>query len=199
MRKKIRDYRKNLSLHQVQTISKKISDKIIQLPEFVNSKKIAGYISDENEIDLFYLISHTRECNKLLYLPVISANHQLDFYLIDSTTQFIKNKFGMDEPVVDHQQAILPEKLDLILIPLVAFDIHCNRLGRGAGYYDRTLAFAKNKSIPQRPTLIGAAYEFQKVDNIIPESWDVPMDYVVTEEQIYQNHTPRHRTQHAIS
>ena len=63
----------------------------------------------------------------------------------------------------------------------MAFDVHCNRIGRGAGYYDFALKDRKKEAI-----LIGLAYEFQKINSIIPESWDISMDIVVTEGSIYR-------------
>ena len=114
-------------------------------------------------------------------MPVISDQTELQFYVINSNTSFKKNKFGIDEPIIKNQKPISPDQLDLILMPLVAFDQNGNRLGRGAGFYDRALQFAKNKLHDQRPILIGLAYEFQKVDHLIPESWDIKMDLVVTE------------------
>lgn len=185
LRKTLRTHRKNLSQDQVQAISKKIVEKLIQLPEFLNSNNIAYYISDENEIDLACLADHAHKLKKSLYLPIFSEKNKLDFYSIHSSTRFLKNKLGIDEPVISNQSAISPQLLDLMLIPLVAFDAQCHRMGRGMGCYDRYLAFVKNVPRDQRPTLMGVAYEFQKVEKLISESWDISMDYVVTEQRIY--------------
>ena len=80
----------------------------------------------------------------------------------------------------------------MIFLPVVAFDINGNRLGRGAGYYDRTLAFV-NEQIEQgthiKPCLIGLAYEFQKIEQIITDKWDVALDIIVTENNIYYRNT----------
>ena len=64
-------------------------------------------------------------------------------------------------------------------MPLVAFDADCTRIGMGAGYYDRTL---ENK---KRCFLIGVAHQFQYVDYIEPQPWDVPLDAVITNKNIY--------------
>lgn len=187
IRNAIRTQRKNLSSDQVQSISQKISEKIIQLPEFLQSQHIAYYISNENEIDPAEIIHHAKKLNKSFYLPIISEKNKLNFYLTNTNTQFIKNKFNIDEPIIKNQEPVLPEDLNLILVPLVAFDQHCNRLGRGMGFYDSYLQFTKNVPQNKRPTLIGLAYEFQKVEKLNPESWDVPMDFVVTEKNIYSS------------
>lgn len=178
LRKNIRTQRKQLSANVVAQASQIIAEKIFQHPAFLNAQNIALYISHENEIDVTFILNRARELKKFIYLPVLNDKNELAFYLTDSNTQFIKNKFGIDEPMIANQFPISLEELDLMLIPLVAFDAQCNRLGRGAGYYDRTLQFTKKLS---RPVLIGVAYEFQKVDQIVADEWDVKMDCIITE------------------
>jgi 5-formyltetrahydrofolate cyclo-ligase len=65
------------------------------------------------------------------------------------------------------------------VLPLVAFDARCHRLGMGAGWYDRSFAFRRERSAP--PWLVGAAFARQQVDVLVPEPWDVPVDAVCTE------------------
>ena len=67
---------------------------------------------------------------------------------------------------------------------MVGFDTKGNRLGMGAGFYDRTFNFKLSEKI-NTPLLIGLAYECQKLDNLTPNSWDVPLDYIITEDTIY--------------
>ena len=78
-----------------------------------------------------------------------------------------------------------PEAIDLVLVPLVAFDPQRNRIGMGGGFYDRSFAFRKNPDQP-RPVLIGVAHELQKVDLLEPEPWDVQLDMVVTDQAVYR-------------
>jgi 5-formyltetrahydrofolate cyclo-ligase len=88
------------------------------------------------------------------------------------------------EPLVDGVWNIpVPEQRDIVipqavLAPLVGFDRQCYRLGYGGGYFDRTLA-----SLAQRPTVIGIGYAFSALDSIVPQSHDIPMDAVVTEQR----------------
>ena len=75
--------------------------------------------------------------------------------------------------------ALLPgEPFDVIIVPLVAFDEQCNRLGRGGGWYDRFLAMQ-----PQAQT-IGLAYEFQQVSALPTEPHDIALDHVITEARV---------------
>src|SRR3546814_13859404 len=76
----------------------------------------------------------------------------------------------------------LAEDMALVVAPLVAFDAQCHRLGMGAGWYDRSFAFRRDRAAP--PWLVGAAFATQQVDSIAAQSWDVRMDAVSTEQQI---------------
>lgn len=192
LRQSLRDQRKKLSVETVSAASAIIAKKIISFPEFLNAEYIAFYFSNENEIDLAEITHYAQQKNKKIYFPVLDKK-QLLFYQIDENTQYIKNQFNILEPIHSDKDFFPIEKIDLFLIPLVAFDEACHRIGRGLGCYDRVLV-SKQKNA----TLIGLAYEFQKVDRIIPESWDVAMDKIVTEKNIYHR-TPAHSANHAVS
>jgi 5-formyltetrahydrofolate cyclo-ligase len=75
--------------------------------------------------------------------------------------------------------------LQLIFVPLVGFDVRGNRLGMGAGYYDRALAFRRRREHWDGPRLIGIAHSCQQVDAIDPTPTDIPLDAVVTERDIH--------------
>lgn len=192
LRQSLRDQRKKLSAEIVSVASESVAKKIIALPEFLNSKHIALYFSNENEIDPAEIAHYAQQRNKKIYFPVFE-NKQLFFYRVDQNTQYIKNQFNILEPIHLDKDFFPIEKIDLFLIPLVAFDEACHRVGRGLGCYDRALILRQKNAM-----LIGLAYEFQKVDRIIPESWDIAMDKIVTEENKYHR-TPAHSANHAIS
>jgi len=80
---------------------------------------------------------------------------------------------------------LAPQQLDLVLAPLVVFDENCNRIGMGGGFYDRSFAFRKDSQVT-KPVLIGVAHDFQKVQQIVPEDWDVRLDMIVTNKAIYK-------------
>ena len=94
------------------------------------------------------------------------------------------NKFRLPEPDVDEAEMLAPEELDLVLVPLVVFDSERNRIGMGGGFYDRSFSFRKNPE-STTPVLIGVAHELQKVDQIIPQAWDVRLDMIVTDQAVY--------------
>lgn len=118
-------------------------------------------------------------------LPRVEKNH-LAFYLVDDFTTLLRNRFGILEPNPERARGgpIAVENFGGMLIPGVAFDRFGNRLGRGRGYYDRALAafdIDKNRTIK-----IGVGFENQISAEAIPtESFDRPMDWVVTEAHAY--------------
>jgi 5-formyltetrahydrofolate cyclo-ligase len=139
------------------------------------SRNIACYSPVNGEIDLCFLIKHAWAQGKKCYLPIIEGeNMRFVRYLPGMLLK--KNRFGIPEPVMGN--AVSLEVLDLALIPLLAFDRHNQRIGMGGGYYDRT--FAENK-YRRQTVMMGVAYQYQKVEKITPEPWDVPMDCVLTD------------------
>lgn len=179
LRHTLREKRRHLPNHTIITASQQVFQKTISLPAFQQCQHIACYFSHENEIDPHSIVDYAKKHNKQLYFPVID-HKALQFYLIDQHTKYEKNIYKIPEPVHQHNAFFPIPSIDLFLIPLVAFDAQCHRIGRGMGYYDRTLAHRNKNAI-----LIGLAYEFQKVDRIVPQDWDVDMHYVVTEKTIY--------------
>jgi 5-formyltetrahydrofolate cyclo-ligase len=84
------------------------------------------------------------------------------------------------------------DRLDLVVVPGVAFDPQGNRLGWGAGYYDRLLAQVRADA-----PIVALAFECQIVPAIPPESHDVPVDVIVTEQRIIRPNRPRFGTSHS--
>ena len=74
--------------------------------------------------------------------------------------------------------------MDVILLPLVAFDRKGYRLGMGGGYYDRSLAFRRSRQQWRRPRLIGVAHSCQQHPGLPQQHWDVPLDCIITESEI---------------
>ena len=89
----------------------------------------------------------------------------------------------LDIPYPVASAEVVPEA---VLLPMNGWDMQGYRLGYGGGFFDRTLA-----SLAKRPLTIGVTYEFAKLDTIHPQSWDIPMDYVVTERGVYRRDSGR--------
>lgn len=159
--------------------SEQICNKIRSLNEYRYAKKIAFYYAKDNEIDLSELWKSAPLHGKQCFFPKIIPDNMLAFLPSTPKTKFIKNQFQIPEPDIELNYAINPDTLDLIFLPLVAFDIYCNRIGMGAGFYDKSLADCSH------PLLVGVAYEFQRSTYIESQSWDMPLSVIITEKDLY--------------
>jgi len=159
---------------------------VTALNEFQTARHIAVYIAMDGEIDPAELIAHARTAGKTLYLPVLEHADDgiLEFAPWQPETPLYPNRFRIPEPRVSAESLRAAQDLDLVLTPLVAFDVHGNRLGMGGGYYDRSFAFLKTGV--RKPLLIGLAYEFQRVSVLPAEPWDVPLAGVASDGGFYR-------------
>ncbi|STX28137.1 5-formyltetrahydrofolate cyclo-ligase [Legionella beliardensis] len=172
--------RGKLPRHYQIAASEKVYAHIRHLKQYRYAKRIALYQAHRGEITLHHLWKTAPLQGKFCYFPVVNQEQKLLFLPATPATPFKKNRYGILEPDVDLTHAIAPKDLDLIFLPLVAFDEHGTRLGMGAGYYDRTLANGEDN-----PLLIGVAYDFQRQPFIAPQEWDVPLAAVITPNHIY--------------
>lgn len=162
---------------------------------YQESNHIACYLAYKNEIDSKSIIELIWQQQKKCYLPIIMENKTLSFMPYQSDTDLTPNRFGILEPTYQPSLTIPPqEMLDIILVPLLAFDRKGHRLGTGGGYYDRTFAFlhqnqAKgSKNIAREKKmkdflLIGLAYSEQEADFLPHDPWDISLDGILTEKE----------------
>ncbi len=165
-----------------------ICKQCIKTGAFRSSQRIACYFPCNGEVDLFPLVEQAWAMGKTCYLPILDdfKNNHLLFAPFHQGDILHRNRFGIPEPTISRRRCLSARHLDLILTPLVAFDTSGNRIGMGGGFYDRTLAFLKQRRSWHRPRVYGIAYEFQKTRHIAPEPWDVPLHGIVTEANIYK-------------
>ena len=184
LRQRNRKLRAALDDATLQAAAAKLCAQLVDLPQYISARRIAAYFAVNGEIGLEPLIEHAWAQGKQVYLPNLDRQTLRFSPYFDGQAMRV-NRFRLPEPDVGDADMLAPEDLDLVLAPLVVFDDAGNRIGMGGGYYDRSFAFRKNPKI-ETPVLIGVAHELQKVDRLIPEEWDVPLDKVVTEEGIYE-------------
>ncbi len=140
---------------------------------------IAVYLAQGGELNLQITIEALWRQNKRLYLPSLQEQ-KLIFKPYQPHTPLKSNRFGILE--VETGPAFPAEQLDLVLVPLIAFDTACHRIGMGKGYYDHTFAFRKQLLDP-KPFLLGCAYDFQEQSLFTPATHDVSMDAILTPTQ----------------
>ncbi|MDE2235502.1 MAG: 5-formyltetrahydrofolate cyclo-ligase [Gammaproteobacteria bacterium] len=155
------------------------------LPAYQSARNIAAYAAVDGEMDAAALLLQAEHDGKRVYMPVLPAKQPqaLQFHAWTPAVRMRENRLHIPEPEAVAASGIDPQSLDLVLVPLVAFDRVGNRLGMGAGYYDRTFAFLKQAG--RKPLLLGLAYEFQRVERLTAASWDVPLAGVATESHVY--------------
>ena len=185
LRKTMRDKRRALTEEQRESSAEQFADHLSKSRIFMNSHRIAFYMANDGELDPIVLMNIAWSMGKSCYLPVLTANHEksLLFAPYQSGDPVEFNRFGIAEPAVAARHRLKARSLDLIIVPLVAFDGQGNRIGMGGGYYDRTLSFLKSRQQWIKPKLVGVGYDFQEVTSIDSESWDVPLFYIATNER----------------
>ena len=140
-----------------------------------SGKIIGGYYPYNYEVNTLEILEKLEKLNYQISLPKIKKKSQMDFFKWSVKDLLSINKYGIPEPITD--KIIYP---NILLVPLVAFDKHLNRVGYGGGFYDRYLERVKKiKNI----MTIGLAYSFQKVPKIPVNKYDIKLDFIVTNEK----------------
>ena len=139
---------------------------------------IAGYYPSYYEVNILNFLEKASKKNFKIVLPVIKSSNIMHFKSWIFKEPLYVNKFGMLEPKSSGENTIP----DLIMVPLVAFDKHLNRIGYGKGYYDRSLK--KISKIKKNAISLGIAYSFQKCQKIPTNKQDFKLDYIFTEKGI---------------
>ena len=155
--------------------SKAIVESIVSSRLFLEAGTVFFYYPLRQEVDLLAAAARALEMGKLVGFPR-TEGQEIRFYKVQSLEAFSEGRFHVMEPV---GAQLIEEESPLILVPGVAFDEEKNRMGYGKGYYDRYLARA-----PQA-VKVGVAYEMQIAPKICSKGYDIPMDYIVTENRMW--------------
>ena len=187
LRRSLRARRNALTPDDQRLAAERLAANLAGTRLFLTSRRIACYLPNDGEIDTAAVIEHIRRLRKTCYLPVLSrlSHDRLWFAEAGPKTKMTPNRFGIPEPVVKASELIRAQELDLILMPLVGFDDKGNRLGMGGGFYDRSLEFLRHRNHWRKPHLLGIAYDFQRVNGLAADLWDVPLQGVVTDQAVY--------------
>jgi len=186
IRRNKRRLRNQLSCLEQSTHAFGLANQVCRQQPFLNGSRIACYLANDGEIDPEYIIQTAWRLRKQVYLPVLSPfQGKLYFAPYQAGMAMKLNRFDIWEPACRPVNWVTAWQLDLMLLPLVAFDECGNRLGMGGGFYDRTLSYLRRRQHWKAPKLLGAAHELQRIEPIAPEPWDIPLDLVVTEAGAY--------------
>lgn len=159
-----------------------ITAKIMEMPNYKETTQILAYIGFGSEVRLQKLLMDALKKDKEVYLPrCIPNTREMEFYRIYHLEKDLEEgPWGIHEPKENlHRLDCIADK-GLAIIPGVAFDLHCNRVGYGGGYYDRFLP-----KLPIQWLRIGVAFDEQIVEKIPKNYFDIPIDCVITDKYLY--------------
>ena len=180
-----RQQRRAMRRRDAKTAARQMARQVFRSTEFRRAKHIALYLACDGEIDTWPVIRKIWQLNKRCYLPIVQDGQSMRFYRLRRNAAVCLRRWSLPEPE-STREPIAAGQLDLVLLPLVAFDNKGNRLGRGGGYYDRYLGRLRRYRKAggggsRRPPLFGLAYAQQACEQIPAAAWDVPLDGVFTE------------------
>jgi len=155
--------------------SRLIAEQFWQLPVIQKAENILFYASSSFEVDTLLMIEKACFLGKRVALPIVEQNQRkLIPTLISSMEDLRCGTYGIAEPLLDPTKVITLEDLDVVIVPGLAFDRQNNRLGRGAGYYDRFLS-----TLPQTVTTVGLAFDFQLTESLPTQAHDVRLHQII--------------------
>lgn len=182
IRSNLRRRRRALSALQQRRAASQLAKHFSRSLYFRRAQRIAAYLASDGEINLQPLFNIAWKAGKQIYVPVIDGDHSMHFLRFRRGAPTRTARWGLREPQRG-QRLQRNQRLDLVLLPLVAFDAMGNRLGRGGGFYDRY--FGPTGILRRhRPALVGAAHAFQQLPAIEAQRWDVKLDAIVTDRRL---------------
>ena len=160
--------------------SRRIVERILRSPEYKDAEIVMLYKAVRGEVRLDTLEADPSAGEKRLIYPRCTG--KVDMIALEPADKdcWSPGSFGIAEPLPEQSVEIPPEQIDLVICPCTVFDEACNRIGMGAGYYDRFLERCVNAHV------IAVAYDAQKADRIPACPWDKAMEKIYTENKIYK-------------
>jgi len=175
VRRALRARRKQLRIGVVRAAAEAVQSRVRLLLVAHPAAVLLAYLATENEIPTDAIIAECLQAQRAVYLPATASVPR--FVCWRPGDRLRQGPGGVLEP---EDGMPLPDRVcALALIPVVGWADDGTRLGRGAGFYDRIFAGGSNGTVR-----VGLAYEFQRCAHLPFDPWDVPLDYVITEQRI---------------
>jgi 5-formyltetrahydrofolate cyclo-ligase len=176
----MRRLREGLAPADRQERSCRIAERLWGLEAFWRAKRVLFYAAGGGEVETLPLLERWIEEGRKVILPRVEGEGMI-LVEVDGLKDLAPGFRGLLEPKTDRGRVVPWAEVEIALVPGLAFDLDGNRLGRGGGHYDRTLARVDPKALT-----IGLAFDFQVVDRLPVEARDVPVDCVVTESRMIE-------------
>ena len=149
-------------------------------PRVSSAKIVFAYASTPTEADCSPICAHLHSRGAAIAYPRCTAPGVMEARRPDSGDAFTPDIYGIPAPDPERSRLVSPEDIDLVLVPLTAFDDHCARVGMGGGFYDRFLPLCRNAAA------IGLAFSAQQAEGIDCAEHDVRLDAVFTEKAVFE-------------
>lgn len=179
LREKLKQQRRKISGNELNLISKTITNHLLTHPAVLNAQHINCFVGDDNrqELSTSLFIDSVIQLGKIVSVPIMKKYFELDYGQIFTLEDLEMNKWGISEPKEFIQPITEP---DVIIVPMLAADLDKNRLGYGAGYYDR---FLTKFSTCTRIGIVAQSFIFKKLPT---DFYDIPLDIILTESSIIE-------------
>ncbi len=178
IRRRILQQRSALTHLQVQQGGDAVRRRLMETDLYDQAQRIGCYVSVKSEVDTHGFIEAALSAGKRVAVPRTRRQGLMVHQEIQTLADLRPAPFGLLEPTGSDHPEIPPADFDLIIVPGLAFDRRGNRIGFGAGYYDRFLARVTASKI-------GLAYDFQILDHLPSDPHDIRLDLLVTEREIH--------------
>jgi 5-formyltetrahydrofolate cyclo-ligase len=178
LHKELRQTRRDIPASLRATYDEAISKHLLGLIDDQHVQSVAAYCAFDGEPDLVSVCRKLINDARIVALPVVSedSNGVMEFHRWNIDTPLSSNQYGINEPPKSTPMPV--SDFDMLLIPMVGYDKSGNRIGMGAGYYDRHLESIRELGTPVR---VGVAYSSQEINSIKQNQWDIPLHGVVNE------------------
>lgn len=186
VRQTILTNRKKLSTqHKIQA-SQKILSQLMKWDIFKRAKVIHTFLNHSDEIQTFPIVQQCWQQEKTVIVPYLIPNSKkLGHSILFDMEHLMLGTWDIPEPRLDKRKSIDSAAIDLVLVPGVGFDDKANRIGYGAGYYDRfleQLSWARQGSPQPSAFLLGLGFQCQIIEEVPQEDHDIKMDNILTED-----------------
>ncbi len=174
LRTELRRRRRAIGTSERRRAARRTAHLLLNLRRVRAAHHVAVYLPLAHELDTRPLIRDLLRRGTQVYAPFVDWRKRMHFAALTRLTHLRKDSLGLAAPMASRSRRS-PRRLDLIILPLLGFDACGHRLGMGAGYYDRSLAFQR---VGSRPWRVGYAYPQQQIAALPAEPWDVRLDAV---------------------
>ena len=174
LRRQVRELKRQHSDDELLHMSTSICRKVVSSSEWKEANTVLLYKSLPDEVNTSLLLSAALTEGKKVVLPVVIDGENMELRRYTGPDSLRKGAYGIMEPTGEEFPMSQYRFLQLAVIPGMAFDLACHRLGRGKGYYDRLLPKLSNAH------LLGICFPFQLLSEIPSEDHDVRMHTVIS-------------------